>query len=140
MGLSAEPQRIQPGGTLVAPAPRGIIDPGTGKPVGATDPYFREISDELATELDPDAALKRLASRVVTTFAEYCVTYATDGRSIRRLGFAHRDPAQLPLVEALTWKPIVCSATCDPKHIGVSDISVGKTGAMPSPKITRPAW
>ncbi|HEY8521108.1 MAG TPA: GAF domain-containing protein [Gammaproteobacteria bacterium] len=61
-----------------------------------------EISDELATELDPDAALKRLASRVVTTFADYCVTYATDGRSIRRLGFAHRDPAQLPLVEALS--------------------------------------
>ncbi|HEX6997138.1 MAG TPA: GAF domain-containing protein [Gammaproteobacteria bacterium] len=61
-----------------------------------------EISDELATELDPDAALKQLASRVVTTFADYCVTYAADGRSIRRLGFAHRDPAQVPLVEALS--------------------------------------
>ncbi len=33
MGLSA--------GTLVAPAPRGVLDPATGKPVGANDPLFR---------------------------------------------------------------------------------------------------
>ena len=25
--------------TLVAPAPRGILDPRTGKPVGADDPF-----------------------------------------------------------------------------------------------------
>ena len=33
--------------TLVAPQPKGIIDPATGKPLGADDPYFGELSDEL---------------------------------------------------------------------------------------------
>jgi PAS domain S-box-containing protein len=60
-----------------------------------------EISDELASSLDPDAALKQLAARLVTSMADYCVTYAWDGRVIRRLGLAHRDPAKVPLVEAL---------------------------------------
>jgi NADH-quinone oxidoreductase subunit B len=43
MGLSDASQR-----TLVAPAPRGIIDPATGKPVGANDPFFMSINDQLA--------------------------------------------------------------------------------------------
>ena len=34
--------------TLVAPRPKGIIDPATGKPVGANDPMFGEINKELA--------------------------------------------------------------------------------------------
>lgn len=34
--------------TLVAPQPKGIIDPSTGKPVGSNDAYFTEINDELA--------------------------------------------------------------------------------------------
>ena len=34
--------------TLVAPQPRGIVDPATGKPAGSDDPYFGEINDELA--------------------------------------------------------------------------------------------
>ena len=34
--------------TMVAPAPRGILDPSTGKPVGADDRFFGEINDELA--------------------------------------------------------------------------------------------
>jgi len=42
MGLSEQ------GGTLVAPRPQGIIDPRTNKPVGADDPYFLEINNELA--------------------------------------------------------------------------------------------
>ncbi len=44
MGLT-DPQA---GGTLVAPAPRGLIDPRTGKPAGANDPYFLNINDQLA--------------------------------------------------------------------------------------------
>ena len=32
----------------VAPPARGILDPRTGKPVGADDPYFAGMSDELA--------------------------------------------------------------------------------------------
>ena len=42
MGLTAE------GGTLIAPHPKGIIDPRTNKPVGADDPFFTDINDELA--------------------------------------------------------------------------------------------
>jgi NADH-quinone oxidoreductase subunit B len=34
--------------TLVAPAPKGVLDPRTGKPIGADDPYFLEINNELA--------------------------------------------------------------------------------------------
>ena len=32
----------------VAPAAKGIIDPSTGKPVGANDPYFLEVNRELS--------------------------------------------------------------------------------------------
>lgn len=34
--------------TLVAPQPKGIIDPSTGKPVGSNDAYFTDINDEAA--------------------------------------------------------------------------------------------
>ena len=43
MGLTANVP-----GTLVAPAPRGVIDPNTGRPVGATDPFFSDVNAELA--------------------------------------------------------------------------------------------
>ena len=33
---------------LVAPKPKGIIDPNTGKPVGENDAFFGEINNELA--------------------------------------------------------------------------------------------
>jgi NADH-quinone oxidoreductase subunit B len=36
------------GGPVVAPAPRGILDPATGKPVGADTPFFGAMSDRLA--------------------------------------------------------------------------------------------
>ena len=59
------------------------------------------VSDDLASSLDPDSALKQLASRLVGNLADYCVTYASDGATIRRLGLAHRDATKLSLVEAL---------------------------------------
>ena len=34
--------------TLVAPAPKGILDPNTGKPVGADDSFFVGVNNELA--------------------------------------------------------------------------------------------
>jgi NADH-quinone oxidoreductase subunit B len=34
--------------TLVAPAPTGILDPATGRPVGADDPFFAGVNNELA--------------------------------------------------------------------------------------------
>ncbi len=33
---------------VVAPAARGILDPSTGKPIGATDPFFTGLNAELA--------------------------------------------------------------------------------------------
>jgi hypothetical protein len=59
------------------------------------------VSDDLASSLDPDAALKQLASRLVGNLADYCVTYSCDGTTIRRLGLAHRDPSKRSQVEAL---------------------------------------
>src|SRR6185312_3435782 len=35
-------------GPAIAPAPRGILDPATGRPVGAHDPYFLEVNHELS--------------------------------------------------------------------------------------------
>ena len=35
-------------GTMVAPRPRGIVDPRTGEPAGADDPYFRGLNEELS--------------------------------------------------------------------------------------------
>ena len=34
--------------TMVAPAPRGILDPRTGQPVGADDSFFISVNNELA--------------------------------------------------------------------------------------------
>jgi PAS domain S-box-containing protein len=42
-----------------------------------------KVSDQIAAALDPSAALQQLAARVVPTFADYCVTYIADERSIR---------------------------------------------------------
>jgi NADH-quinone oxidoreductase subunit B len=35
--------------TLVAPAPKGILDPRTGKPVGSDDPYFAGLNNDSPT-------------------------------------------------------------------------------------------
>ena len=34
--------------TLIAPTPKGVLYPATGKPVGQNDPFFGEINNELA--------------------------------------------------------------------------------------------
>jgi signal transduction histidine kinase len=59
------------------------------------------VGDRIATALEPEEALRALAAHVVPAFADFCITYAADERSIRHLGFAHRDPAKNSLVEAL---------------------------------------
>ena len=59
------------------------------------------VSDEIAVALDPDEALRQLATRVVPAFADYCITFAADGPAIRPVGFAHRDPAKMSSVGAL---------------------------------------
>src|SRR5579864_364891 len=48
-GMGLNPAPTKPGfGTAVAPAATGIIDPSTGRPVGASDPYFLEVNHELS--------------------------------------------------------------------------------------------
>src|SRR5690606_40753718 len=42
MGLS------QANSTLVTPQPTGALDPATGKPIGADDPFFTGVNNELA--------------------------------------------------------------------------------------------
>ena len=42
MGLSEN------NGTLVAPRPTGLVDPRTNKVAGANDPFFTDVTDELA--------------------------------------------------------------------------------------------
>src|SRR5947209_13280115 len=47
MGLSpAAATKNSP--AVIAPAATGILDPATGKPVGAYDPYFLEVNHELS--------------------------------------------------------------------------------------------
>ncbi|MDB5544220.1 MAG: hypothetical protein JWO64_1369, partial [Hyphomicrobiales bacterium] len=64
--------------TLVASAPRGILDPATGKPVGATDPFFVNVSDQLAdrgflvTSVDDLIAWSRTGSLMWMTFGLAC--------------------------------------------------------------------
>lgn len=60
-----------------------------------------EVHDDLASSLEPDAALRLLAKRMVSRIADYCFTYAFDGRVIRRVGMAHRNPAKTRFVKAL---------------------------------------
>lgn len=45
MGLSPNPSSTGP---VIAPAPKGILDPATGRPIGANDPYFLEVRHELS--------------------------------------------------------------------------------------------
>jgi NADH-quinone oxidoreductase subunit B len=49
-------------GTLVAPQPRGILDPATNKPVGANDPFMVEVNAELADK----GFLATTASQLIT--------------------------------------------------------------------------
>ena len=65
MGLS--PITVTPQGTLVAPQPRGIIDPNTGKTVGADDPFIGQLNDELSDK------------GFILTSSEALITWARSG-------------------------------------------------------------
>ena len=64
--------------TLIAPTPKGVLDPATGKPVGANDPFFGEINDELAdkgflvTSTDELITWARTGSLMWMTFGLAC--------------------------------------------------------------------
>jgi NADH-quinone oxidoreductase subunit B len=48
MALITDTNRALSRAPAIAPQPKGIIDPNTGRPIGADDPTFLSISDELA--------------------------------------------------------------------------------------------
>ena len=54
-------------GTLVAPKPKGIIDPNTGKPVGSDDRFFGELNNELSDK------------GFIVTSSEALITWARTG-------------------------------------------------------------
>src|SRR5690606_28072286 len=77
-------------GTLVAPRPKGIIDPATGKPAGSTDPFFVEINDELAdkgflvTSTEALITWARSGSLMFMTFGLACTLSNKIATAIRK--------------------------------------------------------
>src|SRR6266571_2086365 len=77
MGLS--PAAAKPGfAPTVASAATGILDPSTGRPVGAADPYFLEVNHELSdkgffvTATDDLITWARTGSLMWMTFGLAC--------------------------------------------------------------------
>ena len=64
--------------TLVAQAPRGILDPNTGKPVGSDDAFFQGVNNELSdkgfivTAADDLITWARTGSLMWMTFGLAC--------------------------------------------------------------------
>ena len=95
MGLSGR------NGPLVAPQPKGLVDPRTGRPVGADDPLFLEVNDELAdkgfvvTATDELINWARTGSLMWMTFGLACcavemIQGAMPRYDFERFGFAPR--------------------------------------------------
>ena len=87
--------------SIVAPAPRGILDPRTGRPVGSDDPYFTgmnaELSDKgfLVTAADDLVTWARTGSLMWMTFGLACCAVEMMQMSMprydaERFGFAPR--------------------------------------------------
>lgn len=66
------------GGTLIAPRPKGIIDPNTGKLIGQDDAFFGELNNELSdkgfivTSADALITWARTGSLMWMTFGLAC--------------------------------------------------------------------
>lgn len=83
MGLTSgqpvnSPNAQMGGGTLIAPRPKGIIDPNTGKPIGQDDAFFGELNSELSdkgfivTSADALITWARTGSLMWMTFGLAC--------------------------------------------------------------------
>src|SRR6185436_3950275 len=102
-GRSNEIERM----SLVAPAATGILDPRTGKPVGADDGYFTGLNDELAdkgflvTATDDLSTWARTGSLMWITFGLACCAVDMMHMSMpryddERFGFAPRASPRQP--------------------------------------------
>jgi NADH-quinone oxidoreductase subunit B len=87
--------------TLVAPAPKGILDPRTGAPAGADDAYFRGVNNELSdkgflvTAADDLITWARTGSLMWMTFGLACcaiemMQVSMPRYDVERFGFAPR--------------------------------------------------
>ncbi len=64
-----------------------------------------EFGDTLSGILEVDRLLIDIAELLVREVADYCVTYRVDGDAIRRIGMAHRNPADLATIRQLAELP-----------------------------------
>src|SRR5690349_982461 len=104
MGLSPTAARPNTGagtGAVIAPAATGILDPATGKPVGANDPYFLEVNHELSDKgffvaaADDLITWARTGSLMWMTFGLACcavemMQVSMPRYDVERFGFAPR--------------------------------------------------
>ena len=60
-----------------------------------------EFGDTLSGILEVDRLLVDVAELLVREIADFCLTYRLDAGKIRRVGMAHRNPAELPNVRRL---------------------------------------
>src|SRR6476620_5158359 len=92
---------IETGAALASPPAKGIIDPNTGKPVGANDPFYLTINDQLAvkrflvTATDELITSARTGSLMWMTFGLACCAVEMMQMSMprydcERFGFAPR--------------------------------------------------
>ncbi|MGQ0681965.1 NuoB/complex I 20 kDa subunit family protein [Bradyrhizobium sp.] len=99
MGLSQT--GITAASPAIAPAPKGILDPATGKPVGASDPFFLEVNHELSDKgffvaaADDLITWARTGSLMWMTFGLACcavemMQVSMPRYDVERFGFAPR--------------------------------------------------
>jgi NADH-quinone oxidoreductase subunit B len=98
MGLSPAATTARP---AIAPAATGILDPSTGRPVGANDPYFLEVNHELSDKgffvaaADDLITWARTGSLMWMTFGLACcavemMQVSMPRYDVERFGFAPR--------------------------------------------------
>src|SRR5919107_3887462 len=99
MGLS--PTAVSGSLPAIAQAPKGILDPATGKPVGANDPFFLEVNHELSDKgffvaaADDLVTWARTGSLMWMTFGLACcavemMQVSMPRYDVERFGFAPR--------------------------------------------------